>query len=166
MPNDWKSANGDYEIGYGKPPETHRFKKGQSGNPKGRPKQSGAVTIDLEKLLTESVPATRDGIPRPMSRKEVELRRTLQKAVKGDLRAIGYLLDQFAKHGAMMPPEIENGGGVLILPSDIPWEMALMMVRRFGRPPWSDAQRETMWPVYDETRSDEMRKIDQEIYGR
>ena len=27
-----------YDIGYGKPPDKHRFKKGQSGNPGGRPK--------------------------------------------------------------------------------------------------------------------------------
>jgi Family of unknown function (DUF5681) len=29
---------GDYEVGYGKPPARSRFSKGQSGNPKGRPK--------------------------------------------------------------------------------------------------------------------------------
>ena len=27
-----------YEVGYGKPPSEHRFKEGQSGNPRGRPK--------------------------------------------------------------------------------------------------------------------------------
>lgn len=27
-----------YDVGYGKPPETSRFKKGSSGNPRGRPK--------------------------------------------------------------------------------------------------------------------------------
>src|SRR5665213_475974 len=29
-----------YEVGYGKPPERGKFTKGQSGNPKGRPKGS------------------------------------------------------------------------------------------------------------------------------
>ena len=28
----------DYNVGFGKPPREHRFKKGQSGNPGGRPK--------------------------------------------------------------------------------------------------------------------------------
>lgn len=27
-----------YEVGYGKPPKSTRFKKGQSGNPGGRPR--------------------------------------------------------------------------------------------------------------------------------
>lgn len=29
-----------YDVGYGRPPEETRFKKGQSGNPRGRPKGS------------------------------------------------------------------------------------------------------------------------------
>lgn len=31
-------ARSSYEVGYGKPPKGTRFRKGQSGNPKGRPK--------------------------------------------------------------------------------------------------------------------------------
>lgn len=32
--------SGKFEVGYRKPPAEHRFKRGQSGNPKGRPKGS------------------------------------------------------------------------------------------------------------------------------
>ena len=37
----------EYEVGYKKPPEHSRWKPGQSGNPKGRPKK----VKDFEKLL-------------------------------------------------------------------------------------------------------------------
>jgi hypothetical protein len=32
------AGRGDYEVGYGKPPQRARFRKGQSGNPGGRPR--------------------------------------------------------------------------------------------------------------------------------
>ena len=43
-----------YEVGYGKPPETTRFKPGQSGNPKGRPRgaKNKAPRLNEERLKT------------------------------------------------------------------------------------------------------------------
>ncbi len=40
-----------YEVGYGKPPAASRFKKGQSGNPKGRPKVTKNVSNMLEEVF-------------------------------------------------------------------------------------------------------------------
>lgn len=50
----------DYEVGYGKPPKDTRFKAGQSGNPKGRPKgkSSAAKLIEFEgawKIMAENI---------------------------------------------------------------------------------------------------------------
>lgn len=47
----------DYDIGYGKPPKASRWKKGQSGNPKGRPKIRSDLVRDAAAILSEPVTA-------------------------------------------------------------------------------------------------------------
>ena len=44
----------DYQVGYRKPPDDTKFKPGQSGNPRGRPK-TGADENDLEHLFIEEL---------------------------------------------------------------------------------------------------------------
>lgn len=50
----------DEAVGYGRPPKGSRFRKGQSGNPRGRPKGSGQVP-GLGKTLSRKVTIVVDG---------------------------------------------------------------------------------------------------------
>ena len=43
----------EYAVGFGKPPRRTRFCKGQSGNPKGRPRGAKNLATLMEKVLKE-----------------------------------------------------------------------------------------------------------------
>ena len=84
----------DYEVGYRKTPKASRFKPGQSGNPKGRPKASNNFTTDVKTLLAAPVKVKRDGKLQIVSSQKAVLLRFADKALaKGDIRALDKLLD-------------------------------------------------------------------------
>ena len=62
------------------------FKKGQSGNPNGRPKK----LPELDKLLADVLGEEKDGV----TAAEVILKALRAKAAKGDIRAAEVLLDR------------------------------------------------------------------------
>lgn len=43
------SEDDDDKVGYGRPPKKHRFKKGQSGNPRGRPRKPRRALIPSQR---------------------------------------------------------------------------------------------------------------------
>ena len=84
----------DYEVGYGRPPKHTQFKPGQSGNPKGRPKDSRNIKTVLHNVAMEEVVfMTKDGNTIAMSNQEALVRKLFQEAQKGNTRAAKVLLD-------------------------------------------------------------------------
>lgn len=83
----------DYEVGYGKPPKHSQFRKGQSGNPKGRPKGSRNFSTDLKATLAERVRVTKGGKAMTVSTQLATLLRLREKALAGDERALGRLIE-------------------------------------------------------------------------
>jgi hypothetical protein len=81
-------------VGYGKPPQHARFKKGQSGNPKGRPK--GAKNLDtlLMESVNERVTINENGVPRKVSKLAIMHKQLANKGATGDLRALQMILQK------------------------------------------------------------------------
>jgi hypothetical protein len=93
------SSDDDHEVGYGKPPENGRFKKGQSGNPKGRPKGVRNFQTEVEDILRSKVTVTVAGKPKSVGTVTAAFMRLKEKALKGDLRALESLL-AYAQEGS------------------------------------------------------------------
>lgn len=86
-----------YEIGYGKPPKHGQFKKGRSGNPKGRPKGARNLKTELEEELAEPILVKEAGKPRKVSKQRAVIKSLLAKALGGDARAAGVLINMIVR---------------------------------------------------------------------
>ena len=83
----------DYEVGYGKPPSHTRFKKGQSGNPRGRPCGSKNLKTLLSEALNEPVIITENGRRRKITKREAIVREVVNCSATPDWRAVKIVFD-------------------------------------------------------------------------
>ena len=70
-----------FEIGYRRPPPKSRFTKGQSGNPKGRPKGSNNFLKVLEKELSQPIVVTENGKKKKVTRLQALVMRLVTGAL-------------------------------------------------------------------------------------
>lgn len=102
-----RSKNGDYEVGYGRPPKHSRFQPGESGHPEGRTKRSRNKLTILREELSQRVTVTENGQRKTIPKSEVVIRQLVNKAASGDPRAIALLLANWdlldAKDGEAKP---------------------------------------------------------------
>jgi Family of unknown function (DUF5681) len=79
------NAKPDYPVGYGRPPEHSRFKKGQSGNPTGRRRytQSDRARQLMSQELFRRVPVREGDQVRHMPAVQALVRSLILQAIKG-----------------------------------------------------------------------------------
>jgi len=95
----------DYEVGYGKPPQNSRFKKGQSGNPRGRAPGAKNLKTLLIDTLNEPVVVTENGGRRTISKRQAIIKQLVNQSAKGDWRAVKLLLDMLHETAGGSEPE-------------------------------------------------------------
>jgi Family of unknown function (DUF5681) len=85
------STNSNEKIGYRNPPQRTQFKKGHSGNPKGRPKGKRNLATVLGKTLQEKVVINENGRRKKITKLEAAVKQLVNKAAAGDFRALHHL---------------------------------------------------------------------------
>ena len=83
---------GDYKVGYKKPPLHTRFKRGQSGNPRGRPRGAKNFSSVLNDALNQPVVVTENGRRRKISKRELGIRQLVDKFAMAEVQATRMLL--------------------------------------------------------------------------
>lgn len=158
-------------VGYRRPPIGTRFKKGQSGNPGGRPRKTGPVVIDMAALIDAPVKQRRNGRTATVEIKEVQLRAMVKGSLRGHVDDIAYCLQQFMRYEAIAVPKIDDGGAIQI-PKTMPMRLGSILLSNFGRPTratatgvmtWTEEELALARRAYLASRTDEERAEDMKI---
>ena len=88
----------DYEVGFGKPPKRTQWKKGQSGNPKGKPKGSKNASTVFEEMLAQTVVVKVNGQEQRMPLTEALRHKLTKGALQGTTKETMDVMKELEKH--------------------------------------------------------------------
>lgn len=97
----------NYEVGYGKPPTHSRFKKGTSGNPKGRRPKSSNVDKLMDEELDRKITVHENGKSARITLRQFIIKRHIRNAMEGDARAINHVLEFMRTRSKPDPFDLE-----------------------------------------------------------
>lgn len=110
---DPSAPTANYEIGYRKPPKKTQFVKGQSGNPRGRPKTP--ETVSLRELFSGEQRGKNGEV---ISRREALVIKLLNDAMAGKPRAFARFVRLMVTTGLFAKDAEPRGGRVVFFPRD------------------------------------------------
>jgi hypothetical protein len=85
------------KVGYGRPPHHTRWTKGQSGNPRGRPKGSGAAMQVLLAELNQTIQITENGRVKRVTKLEALFKSLTASSIKGNAKSASLILSWCAR---------------------------------------------------------------------
>ena len=98
------------EVGYKHPPLNSQFRRGQSGNPRGRRKGQRNVAPVVTEILSQQVTVKQGGKARRVSKGNAVILMLMSKAQNGDGRAVKAMLYWVEKIARVDTPELQLGG--------------------------------------------------------
>ena len=106
----WSENDDEYEIGYRKPPKHSRFKKGESGNPRGKSRGTKNSATLLKQSLLASVLVKQNGHETKTTKLRVIVTRLIHQAMKGHYPSIRLLLRSAGLDRGLNEPKHERQG--------------------------------------------------------
>jgi len=91
------------KIGYKNPPKHTRFKPGVSANPKGRPRREGkSVQLMVNEILFKQIELIINGKKKKLNAIEISLMKLVERALKGDPKAMSEVVKLGEQYGVGM----------------------------------------------------------------
>ena len=112
-----RSDAGSYEVGYCKPPMTTRFRKGQSGNPKGRGKGMKNFAAAFMKAMNQNVTVSLNGKPKKISKLDAAAMQLANNAARGDKNSIQFAVTLMQELEPPVQAE-QDTRTIVVLPSN------------------------------------------------
>jgi Family of unknown function (DUF5681) len=107
-----------YSIGYGKPPIGSRFKPGETGNAKGRPKGHKNLKTLIRQAMTARISVQEGSSSRQVSKIECVVLRQLQNALKGNDRSAMAVIKMATQMGFLEDPDSNSAEATALSASD------------------------------------------------
>jgi hypothetical protein len=124
------------EVGYKKPPRNRQFKKGQSGNPKGRPKDTRNFATDFDKELNALIPVTENGKRTRISKRLAIVKQAVNKAANGDAKAALIVLNEARQREELLRSAFPIGVTMSVgLEDELVMESIVRRIRASGAAP-------------------------------
>ena len=116
----------NYEVGHGKPPKATQFRKGQTGNPKGRTRGSENLIAVFKRYANKRVKVNDNGTVTTVSLAEAVIAQNVKAALNKDPNAMGNIL-RLADHAGEFQDSTDPKvmGKPLMLPSPVDTEELL-----------------------------------------